>query len=192
MIVRQAIWDSIRRLRRFDITQIVRDADVKRTSATAYVGRLEKGRYVRRVGTAPRRARAFGGAPMEKGRRNVVYALARDVGVEAPELDARGVAPFRGAARDQMWRTMKMIDEFTCRDLAVHASTAEVKVGLNGARTYIHFLSKAGYLARCGKQGTTAIYRLAKRTGRDAPIITHLPAVFDPNLGRIVWSAAAP
>ena len=189
MIVWQRTWDSIRRLKRFAIGDLARDAEVARVSATAYVRRLEAAGFVKCVGTRPRKAAAFGGKPLVNGHASVVYALARDIGSEAPQVDAAGAPVRRGRGHDQMWRAMKMIGEFTCRELAINASTEQVKVDLDHARHYVRFLRLAGYLAlvQPGKAHHEAVYRLARNTGARAPIVGKLPAVFDPNLGKIVW-----
>ena len=183
-----AVWASIRLLRRFTLGEVVRDADVPRSTAWTYLKALIEGGYVKATGRRVARRRVLGGGIVKTHRMEVVHELVRDVGVEAPRFGETG----RG--RDQMWRAMKMIGDFTCRELAFSASTERVKVTLAGARLYVHYLAKAGYLAAPKRDGNAVVYRLAKPTGGKAPAIERdAPGgrrVFDPNLGKVVWPEA--
>ena len=187
-----AVWLSIRLLRRFTLRQLVRDSDAPRSTASTYLAALIASGYVKHTGSRVARRRLIGGGSRATHNRELTYELVRDVGVEAPRFGDTG----RG--RDQMWRTMKVMQEFTCRDLAIHATTEEVKVTLESARLYVHYLLKAQYLAVVsrGRGGRAAVYRLVRNTGGKAPAIErdggNSRRVFDPNVGRVVWPAEAP
>lgn len=96
-----------------------------------------------------------------------------------------------------MWRTMRILKEFSAKDLAIQASTETVKVAEGEAKTYVHYLHKAGYLVivsphRSGNRSMTgklARYRLiiSKFSGPKPPVIQRIKQVFDPNAGKVVW-----
>lgn len=100
-----------------------------------------------------------------------------------------------GAAQEQMWRTMKILSDFTFRDLAISASTEAVMVNEEAARDYLGALSAAGYLITVQKGGPNrpARYRFnrARNTGPKAPMIQRLKTVFDTNTRQVVWQEEA-
>lgn len=112
----------------------------------------------------------------------------------APSLKRNG-APRRAATgRDYMWRAIRMMGAFTAPELALAASTETTKVSLGYAENYIHHLLKAGYLKivtphKSGHGRTISSYRLlaSKNTGPRPPVIQGTKAVFDQNLGQVVW-----
>ncbi len=118
------------------------------------------------------------------------YTLKRDTGIEAPRVRKDGSAVTQGLAREQMWRGMKVLNSFDANDLIL-AATTEIK--LNDAKDYIGHLHKAGYLALTEKSkpsGGLARYCLlpTKYTGPKPPMVQRIKQVFDPNLGKVVWS----
>lgn len=128
------------------------------------------------------------------------YTLVKDQ-PDAPRLrrDGTPAAEF-GLGQEQMWRSMKMLAEFSPRDLAVAASTDEVKVAVSTATTYIKHLRIAGYLMVVaasrpsrGKPGggAQAVYRLKPNmnTGPLAPQIQTTDYVFDPNTGKVMGAS---
>ncbi len=180
---REALWAAMRRLRRFTVRQVTEETRLGQDTARDYVRGLEAAGYLARVGTV-----ATGSGTV--GARAVVYELVRDVGVEAPRVRKDGTEVTQGRGREQMWRTMKVLGEFSARDLAVHASTEAHAVSLEDAKHYIRYLVKAGYVAVVlGRKGEPYRYRLlpSKNTGPRAPMIQRVRQVFDPNLGRVVW-----
>lgn len=178
---RQAMWEAMRALRRFTLADLDH-LNVERDTIKTYVRSLVQGGYLnaeRQAGTGGRYAPA-------------AYELVRDVGLEAPRLRRNGTPVLQGQAREQMWRAMKMLGQFTPRDLSVTASTEAVAVNEEDAKSYVKHLFAAGYLAvlRPGKPPRTqGLYRLAKNTGPKPPMVTRAKVVFDPNLGRIAWHA---
>jgi len=177
----QGIWESLRARKRCTIADIHGEVSSDRASIRDYVKRLERAGYIAAVATA-------GNAK--------VYELRRDQ-PEAPRLKRDGSpAKETGRGNDQMWRAMKMLGSFTHAELAVHASTEEVKVTPATARAYCEKLRRAGYLvivrpAKNGhKRGTgqKAVYRLrpGRNTGPLAPQIQRTKYVFDPNTQEVV------
>ncbi|SNS38714.1 hypothetical protein SAMN06265365_1603 [Tistlia consotensis] len=190
-VSRDAIWSAVRRLVQFTVPQLAGETNMHRDTIKSYVAGLEAAGYVRRVGLQESRSGAYGvkgGAPFPA----IAYLLVRDVGVEAPRVRRNGTEVRQGGARDQMWRAMKMIGEFSTRDLAVHASTEATPVSEVDAQDYVKHLARAGYLAvvRPGKPGTQATYRFLKsrNTGPRAPMVQRVKTVWDPNLGETVWA----
>jgi len=110
------------------------------------------------------------------------YELANDVGVEAPRVRRDGSVVTQGRGREQMWETMRAMVRFSARDLHVFASTDEHSVALSEAAAYCNTLHQAGYLSK-----DREFYTLHRRTGPKPPMIQRTKAVFDPNLGEVVW-----
>lgn len=182
---RDAIWAEIRQARRFTVRDLEVDARIGHKTVTNYVGGLVAAGYLRCV--AQRTRGALGHYTQ------AVYELARDVGVEAPRVRKNGEPVLQGAARDQMWRTMRMLREFTSMDLAITASTEAVTVKPLDSRDYVKHLYRAGYLtlmqpAKPGHRGSTqARYKLRRNTGPRAPMVQATKQVYDPNLRQVVW-----
>ncbi|WP_291295352.1 hypothetical protein [Elioraea sp.] len=189
MTGRPAIWAAIRKLSEtpgapMTRTRIGQVSYVPVRTVSSYVAALEAAGILSRSD-----AKGPGGG--------ATWVLVRDVGPTPPRLLRDGTEPKLGSGRDRLWRTMKMLKMFTPRDLAVAASIDGGVVSEHEADTYVKFLVRAGYLrvqvpAKPGRKGVTATYRFVKNTGPEAPQVTRLKAVFDPNLKQITWHAGAP
>ena len=182
---RQGIWEAIRAQRDgFTIASLAAATDIHRDTIRTYLGGLVAAGYI--------------DSPADfhdPGR----YRLERDVGVEAPRVTKDGRPVTQGAAREQMWRTMKIMrGDFSWRDLAINASTADVVVAEGDAKDYCANLAKAGYLtvvmvgkglgkAQAGGIPTRYRFNRAKNTGPKPPMVQRMTTVFDPNLRKIVW-----
>lgn len=173
----QGYWEIMRDLRVFTISDIDQRCDTHQTSVRDFVKRLERGGYLRAIGNIPTDA--------------IQYELVTDQ-PEAPRLRRDGSsAQDMGRGQDQMWRAIKMLGDFSARDIAIHASTDQVTVRLNSAQSYLKYLHRAGYLAVVhpgkpgGKPGTgeMARYRLipSMNTGPMAPQVQRTAWVWDPN-----------
>jgi len=179
---RQFIWESMRALHRGGDRFTVRDIWLLST------GNSPKGRvrdYITGlVAAGYLKAWATPGKATE-------YELVRDCGIEAPRVRKDGTEVTQGRGREQMWRTIKIIGDFTARDLAQAASTPEFPVAENTAKDYCTMLAGAEYLAavRPGSPGVPARYRLVQRrwTGPRAPMIQRLKQLYDPNTGEVVY-----
>lgn len=193
-VSRDAMWATIRRLGTFTVPQLAGETNIQRDTIKTYVGGLEAAGYVERVGLEEPVASQFGGRT-NGNFRALVYRLVRDVGVEAPRVRRDGSEVQQGRGRDHMWRAAKMIGDFTHRDLAVHASTEAVPIAEGEAKSYVQYLTKAGYLAviRPANPHRLALYRFLKsrNTGPQAPQVQRVKQVFDPNLGEVVWTQEA-
>lgn len=185
--LRQRLWERIRARAAvgadFSLKELVLGGEATATARDYLIG-LEKAGYI-----AVTQTHHCGGRNVEKR-----WRLARDVGIEAPRVRRDGSAVTQGLAQEQMWRTLVMLGgAVTARELAAHASTDEIPVRETAAADYLGNLLKAGYLALVlpgkgvGRGGIPARYRLTRNTGPRPPMICRTRAIFDPNLGRVVW-----
>lgn len=182
---RQVIWQAIRRLHRFSLHDLERATRIHETTLKTYLVGLTNAGYLARVDAEE---------PAAEVRYQPAYwSLVRDIGIEAPRVRKDGTEVTQGRGREQMWRTMRIIGEFNAGELAVQASTEEHRVDPAEAKHYCHYLYKAGYLARtqAARRGSLARYRLlpSRYTGPQPPQIQRIRQLWDPNLGRVVWSA---
>lgn len=167
----QGCWSVIRELRRFDRPLLVLRVQAHPTTVADYLRRLTLAGYVTRSD-------------------NAVYELVNDQ-PDAPRLRRDGTpAAEPGIGQEQMWRSMKMLGEFSPRELAAAASTDAARVTPTTAASYVKHLWRAGYLlcvaeARfgVGKAGAQARYRLkpSMNTGPLAPQVQRTDWVWDPN-----------
>ena len=178
MTNRDRIWAAIRARREFTRNRLYLDTRIRYGAIADYLNRLERAEIVERIGEHRR------GEELH-------YRLVNDVGVETPRLNKDGTPVLVGRCREHMWRSMRILGDFSVRELAVHGSTEEVQINFGDARTYVQYLNKAGYLAviRPGKPNAPARYRLlpSRYTGPKPPQVRRIRQVFDPNLGRVVW-----
>lgn len=95
------------------------------------------------------------------------------------------VSTNRETPYDVMWRTMKMLNAFTPRELADAATTAGARIAPHAAVSYCLRLASAGVLVTpiCSSRQAAHLirYRLARNLGAKAPKIVKLEAIFDPN-----------
>ncbi len=174
---RQAVWEHIRKLQAdwFTTGQIFEPTQIPRRTISSYLSCLENGGYVE-----SRRS--------PKG--TVEFRLLRDVGVHAPRLSRDGTPVISGNGNDNLWRSMRILKQFSPLDLAVHSTTDTVKVGLKTAKTYCVMLLATGYLRivqRASNAGTgrLATYRLIRNSGPLHPEIQKIKQVFDPNTNAV-------
>lgn len=180
--LRQRVWDRIRKLRGADFClDEITFGDECRTTVRDYVAGLEHAGYLvmtqQNTNRTPKR-----------------WKLARDAGAEAPRVRRDGTPVTMGLAQEQMWRTLRMLKtDFNARELAAHAATIAVPVNEKAAADYLGNLHRASYL-RCtrpgkgtGRGGMQARYQLVSNTGPLPPMVCRADAVYDPNLGKVVW-----
>jgi len=191
---RQVVWQAIRKLRTFTVADLEHETRISEKTIRTYVRGLERADYLKKIGKQERAEHVI---YVSTNFVASIYRLEKDVGIEAPRVTRGGQEVTQGRAREQMWRTMRVLRDFNFRDLAVQASIEEVMVDEENARNYIVHLHRAGYLhitqpSRPGHKpgtGTPARYRLipSKYSGPHAPQIQRVKQVFDPNVGRVVW-----
>lgn len=185
---RDRIWAAIRDFgvgNVFSVAEIMLLSGQRADTVLPYVNGLVKAAYVDK--NSPR--------PTKRPRREFQwFSLVRDIGIEAPRVDANGKPVTQGRGRDQMWNAVRATKgEFGAHDLALAASTDEHAVAYQEAKTYARALEHAGYLQvttpSTGGQGKERKYRFIKsrNTGPRAPMITKQKQVMDGNTGAIVY-----
>lgn len=167
------IWMALRQLRGGTIREVAAAAKVLRETARDYLKRLD------RAGIVSREIRD----------RVAHYRLERDMGVETPRLREDGTPATSGLGREMIWRTMRVLKEFTVADLLAHARAAGLAVAEGEAETYCRWLFRAGYLVRSPRPSAVPRWHLvpARYTGPKPPMIQRIRQVYDPNLGQVVW-----
>ena len=186
---RQYIWDAIRQLNHAGapITMASIQTEmglecvrrVKQHRIVDYLRNLAAGGYIERTNVSKR--------PGERAE----YTLLRDVGIEAPRVRRDGTCP-PPPGREQMWRTLKIIGDFTGAELADAASTVHQPVAKTTADEYITMLVRADYLSVVtpASPGVPGRYRLvpSRWTGPMAPQIRRTKEMYDPNTGTVIYS----
>lgn len=179
METRAALWAAIRKLGCFTAREVRMETRCSRSQVDEYIAGLTAAGILSREGIS-----SVSGAMM--------YGLVKDTGAEPPRVRRDGTPVTQGLGREQMWRTMRMLKEFTAVDLAVQASTEEAPVSPETAKEYCKFLELAGYLAKlpAGVPRRPGRYRFVPtcNTGPLPPMIQRVKAVYDPNLKAVVWS----
>ena len=184
---RQIMWGAIRLLRTFTLHDIEGKTRINKSTIRTYVLGLESAGYLERQRPVKAQGRY----------QKTHWNLVNDTGVDAPRVTRDGKPVTQGRRREQMWRTMRILGEFTIPDLAINASTEEHPVNEGDVKHYCMYLTRAGYLqiVTPGKPGnrpgtgTRQRYRMLKTryTGPQPPMIQRVHQVFDPNLGVVVW-----
>jgi len=123
------------------------------------------------------------------------YHLVRDVGVDAPRVTGDGKPVTAGIINEQLWIAMRVCrGEFDCITLTQAVRDAGGQVSIRTVKTYVTFLTRAGYIAiaAASKPGKQARYRFnrTRNTGPRAPLITRAKEVMDANTGAVVWPPA--
>jgi len=179
---RDVIWSAIRKLRTgFSIMDIERTTRINESTIRTYVQGLTKAGYLERLNAEP----VGGRYP------RAAWNLIRDVGIDAPRVTRTGKAVSQGLGRENMWRTMRILNSFTVVELCATASTDTVTVDIMDAQHYCKYLQRAGYLrvvtpGHSGKRRRYALLK-ARYSGPKPPMIQRVHQVFDPNLGAVVW-----
>ena len=186
MTPRDRIWAAIRCFGvtdHFSVAEVMVLSEQRVDTVLSYMNSLVKAGYL--TTTLLQRRPACG--PRREFRR---FALHRDVGVEAPRVDANGKTVTQGVGREQLWRAIRVLKSFSCRELAAAASTEAHVVSSEEAKTYVKFLKRAGYLSvQCVGRGRFAqVYRFVRSrdTGPRAPLVTRDKSVVDGNTGAVV------
>lgn len=177
---RQRMWEAMRTKQQgFTIQDIAAAADLDMEAVKGYISALKRGQWLVQINDVLARG---------KTKR---YALVRDNGIEAPRVNRHGDTVTQGLAQEQMWRTMRLIGEFDYLQLMANASTPEHPIAAAAARDYLRYLANAGYLqqtaAACGRKPARWQFINNRYSGPRPPMIQRLNAVYDPNLGKVVW-----
>lgn len=89
---------------------------------------------------------------------------------------------------DNMWAAVRRLPVFSAIDVAVHATTAVLKVTERHAQDYLQALLLAGYIRvqRTARPGVRpALYSANSGAGPLAPRVRRIRAVEDPNSGKV-------
>ncbi len=126
-----------------------------------------------------------------------IYSLIRDYGIEAPQINKKGELVERATVNEAMWGTIRRVlkgKQFNHQELATFASTETQTISQETAKTYIYYLTAAGYLncvaeAVRGKKHALAkyVFKANMDTGPRAPMIQRTKQVYDPNKNKVMF-----
>lgn len=173
------VWAEIRRLKIFTKREIHDSTDINKKTITDYVQRLMAGGYIEEHDSFVETAQ---------------YMLVRDAGIHPPRIRPNGQPVQQGKGTANMWRSMRMLGQFTPRDIMAHSTTDTVSVTEATAKSYCSMLLRARYLrvvqkAVPGKRQAT--YKFVRNTGPLPPQVQRVKQVFDPNLGEVTYAPGA-
>ncbi|MBF8271582.1 MAG: hypothetical protein HW380_687 [Magnetococcales bacterium] len=154
------VWAMIREIGgEWRFSDLADRTTVKRETVRDYVTRLVRGGYLVREG--------------------VRYRLARDNGIEHPQLRKNG-HPVPMSNREKMWLAMEGMRNFSAHELAFVTD-----VPLSDAKSYIGYLARVGILVlvEASHPGKVARHTLLKWTGPKPPQVRRDKSVHDPNTG---------
>ncbi len=170
----QRIWEAIR-ARREDFTPFLLHSDSGVAAGTIgnYLSALRRGGYIERLNQR------------HKAADQQHFKLVKDCGIEYPRLNANGTPNLRELGTEAIWRTMRIIGEFSVRELTNFASTPERPLSQDTVKLYVRHMVHAGYVVRT----SAGRYRivLAKYSGPRPPVVGKASYVYDPNLDKVVW-----
>lgn len=114
--------------------------------------------------------------------------------LEPPRVRQDGTAVTQGQGRKNIWRTMKILKEFSSAEVAAFASTPTVTVAEGEVATYLTWMVKAGFISVLEPGKTTGgrtryRFNFDRYTGPKPPQIQRIDQVYDPNTGKVVWDS---
>lgn len=83
-----------------------------------------------------------------------------------------------------MWGCIRVLRQFSARDVAMHGTTSKVQVSEKQAKIYLARLAEAGVLrlaAGINQKGGEPIYCLAKKVGVKPMLVRKIEVLYDPN-----------
>lgn len=176
---REELWALIRSLKSFTIGDLI-TINLDHSTISAYLRGLIAAGYLIREQLPPE-GNSF---PAYR------YLLKRDT-IEPPRVKEDGTETVMGKGRLQLWKSIKILKTFCVVDLVACSSTEEHPVALEEARTYVNYLTKAGYLKKINTLPLPkASFRLVRWTGPRPPMIQRIKQVWDPNLKVVTWPKA--
>jgi len=98
--------------------------------------------------------------------------------------DRARIAHPTGNADWNMWRSARMLGQFTAVDIQMHSNTASAEVSAANAHRFCTMLLRGGYLRVVRKAVSgrhPAMYRLIRDTGPKPPVERRVRAIWDPN-----------
>ncbi len=182
---RQHMWEAIRLLRRsFTQHDIIRRSGQGPSSVETYFKALAKAKVIEVIEPGT-------------GRRQAVWKLARDEGIDHPRLNHQGQRTRSHIATENIWRTLRILrGELTAKDIAETASVGDCSISEKRARRYLKALVEAGYVVRTKiTYAEPATYRLipSRDTGPRHPVVREQQSlqVYDQNLNKVVFAKAS-
>lgn len=176
---REHLWQVMLALKSFTVKDVARETLYHASTVGDYLNCLAAAGIIQKEMTEPTRG---------------IISVARytidpeTAPAEPPRVRADGSIVTQGMGRHNMWRTMKMMKEFTVAQLVAFASTEVVTIALLEAEYYCDYLSKAGYIsAVTGSSPRAYRFNADRYTGPKPPMIQRVLNVFDQNTGRVVW-----
>ncbi len=167
--LREAAWDYIQSQTEFRAEDIARATGCAASTAQNWIYQWEKEKLIRIV------------------RSEIKKRFYRVTGKHAPlppsfRTDMSAVP--NQTIQGNLWRTMRMMKQFSPVDLAIHSTTDEVDVTDQAAKEYCRMLLRAGYLRVVEKAipgRRDPLYRLINNTGPKPPVEKRIRAVYDSN-----------
>lgn len=167
-VFRDQLWNAMKVFDGdwFSIAMIRKETYADRRTLLSYIECLVAGAYAERRETDE----------------NPEYRIVNPVKI-APRLRKDGSVVTQGRGTENMWRTMRMMRQFSPRDLAAHATTGTANVSVLTARKYCELLVRVGYLRTVKPKGgrADAIYKLIRNTGPKPPMVQRDKSIFDQN-----------
>jgi hypothetical protein len=182
---REDLWAVMRTLNVFTIRQLAAEIDLDARAINLYATSLLKAGYLKKENNVELQER--GGAYHARYSYRVIKGS-----VDAPRVRDDGTAVTQGQGRLNMWRSMRVLKNFSITDIVACSSTEEHPVAWAEAEMYVRYLEKAGYIRKAtkGLPLGRAIFALVRWTGIKAPMIQRIKRVWDPNLKQITWQSA--
>lgn len=175
---RKMVWKVIRELKHFTIRDIEDRTKIQPRTITSYLQALERAEIINKeVVYKPNRGCL----------RTNIYNLTKDTGVMAPVINKNGQL-VEDTHQSRIWRAIRILRNFTLRDIVATASQDDDPVSLTAADQYLNYLKKAGYLS---KKNNEKVFRLnlAMNKGIQAPQIQRIKQIYDPNIDAVVWNS---
>ena len=178
---RQRIWELIRsseNKERFVGDFIIKYANVDECTYFTYIQCLLAGGYIELLQDGIRRQR--------------VYRVIKDCGLEAPRLDRQGNPVKSGRGIEAVWRTMRMMDVLDVSILHSHVNAAGIDLAVSSIKSYVGALKRAGYLEVVMPATYNRMERVRLKanmnTGPRPPQIQKVKTVYDPNLNKVMFA----
>lgn len=178
---REYLWEVMLKLKSFTANELTRHTRYNVSTIKSYLKGLAAAGYI-----VPELG-------VNRGHACTTYLIDPETApLEPPRVRADGTAVTQGQGRKNLWRTMKILKEFSVAELAAFASAGSVTVAEGEAATYVGWMVKAGFVSVIEQAKTTggrARYRFNfdRYTGPKPPQIQRIDQVYDPNTGKVVW-----
>jgi hypothetical protein len=177
---RDDVWKEMCNLKLFTTSQLLRKIKMDKTTIDQYVRSLVKAGYMVREPVSAELSAGKGVCAIR-----YQYRIVRE-SLEAPRVRKDGTTVTQGQGRQNIWRSMRILKRFDLATIWAVSGTEEHPVAREEVKTYVRYLTKAGYLKKMG-EGEKAVYMIIRYTGPKAPMIQRVKQIWDPNLKEVVW-----